>query len=58
MRESAVEPDIICGLLEKIWARPGMYLGEKDLSRLKSLLDGYAIRKMEMNPEYAQNNAF
>ena len=40
-----MEPDIVCALLEKIRARPGM-------------LYGYAIREMEINPKYAQNNAF
>lgn len=53
-----MEPDIVCALLEKIRARPGMYLAEKDLTRLEFLLYGYAIREMEINPKYAQNNAF
>ncbi len=53
-----MEPDITCALLEKIRARPGMYLGEKDLTRLKCLLDGYCIREMERNPDYVQNNRF
>ena len=44
-----MEPDIICVLLEKIRARPGLFIGEKDLTRLKSLLDGYLLREMELN---------
>ena len=40
-----MEPDIICGLLEKIRARPGMFLPENDLAMLKCLLDGYALRE-------------
>lgn len=50
-----MEPDIICVLLEKIRARPGLFIGEKDLTRLKSLLDGYLLREMELNPEYGRN---
>ena len=34
-----MEPDIACELLEKIRERPGIYLGEKDLTRLRNLLE-------------------
>ena len=47
-----MEPDIACELLEKIREQPGIYLGDKDLSRLRHLLDGYLLREMEINPEY------
>lgn len=53
-----MEPDIACGLLEKIRARPGMYLMEKDLTRLEFLLEGYCLREAELNPEYFRHNAF
>lgn len=53
-----MEADITWALLEKIRARPAMYLGEKDLTLLKSLLDGYCIREMEYHPDYAQSNEF
>ena len=53
-----MEPDIICALLKKIRARPAMYLGEKDLTRLKCLLDGYCLREMEREPGYVHNNDF
>lgn len=58
MRRDAVEADITWALLEKIRARPAMYLGEKDLPRLKSLLDGYCLREMEREPDCVQNNGF
>ena len=47
-----MEADITCELLEKIRERPGIYLGEKDLFRLRHLLDGYLLREKEINPEY------
>ena len=53
-----MEPDIICGLLEKVRARPVMYLLEKDLTRLEFLLNGYLLREMELSPEYVHDNAF
>lgn len=53
-----MEPDITCGLLEKIRARPAMWLGEKDLTRLELLLRGYQLREMEREPGYVQNNSF
>ena len=58
MRWDTVEADITWALLEKIRARPAMYLGEKDLPRLKSLLDGYCLREMEREPDCVQNNGF
>ena len=53
-----MEPDITCGLLKKIRARPTMYLIEKDLTRLEFLLDGYCLRDMELSPEYVHGNEF
>ena len=53
-----MEPGIICGLLEKIRARPGLFLPEKDLAMLKCLLDGYALRETELNPEYGRSDGF
>ena len=48
-----MEPDITWELLEKIRERPGIYLGEKDLTRLRHLLDGYLLREKEINPDYS-----
>lgn len=53
-----MELDITCALLEKIRVRPAMYLGEKDLTRLEFLLDGYCLREMEREPGYVHNNGF
>ena len=53
-----MEPDITCELLEKVRERPNIYLGEKDLSRLRFLLIGYSLREREINPECRRHDGF
>ena len=45
-----MEPDIVCALLEKIRARPGMYLAEKDLTRLEFCCTAMQYGKWKSTP--------
>lgn len=44
--------DAIYRILKEIKKRPGMYLGEKSITRLRNFLDGYLISKHDMDKNY------
>lgn len=47
--------DTTMELLNRIKKRPGLYLGERSLIRLKAFTDGYVTRLCDENPQYQCN---
>jgi hypothetical protein len=54
-----VKSEYLYNLLQRIKQRPGMYLGRCSITRLRSLLDGYGMARMELGlPRTDQESKF
>ncbi|MFB2894122.1 hypothetical protein ACE1CI_14525 [Aerosakkonemataceae cyanobacterium BLCC-F50] len=54
-----VKTEYLYDLLERIKQRPGMYLGKSSITRLRMLLDGYGMARMELGlPRTEQEGEF
>ncbi|XWK90485.1 MAG: hypothetical protein U7127_10665 [Phormidium sp.] len=54
-----VKTEYLYDLLERIKQRPGMYLGKSSITRLRMLLDGYGMARMELGlPRTEQEQEF
>lgn len=54
-----VKTEYLYDLLERIKQRPGMYLGKCSITRLRMLLDGYGMARMELGlPKTEQEQEF
>ncbi|MBE9226237.1 hypothetical protein IQ264_12460 [Phormidium sp. LEGE 05292] len=55
----SVKTEYLYELLERIKQRPGMYLGKCSITRLRMLLDGYGMARMELGlPRTNQEQEF
>jgi hypothetical protein len=55
----SVKTEYLYDLLERIKQRPGMYLGKSSITRLRMLLDGYGMARMELGlPRTEQEQEF
>ncbi|MGA9382477.1 MAG: hypothetical protein WBV73_27265 [Phormidium sp.] len=55
----SVKTEYLYHLLERIKQRPGMYLGKCSITRLRMLLDGYGMARMELGlPRTEQEREF
>ncbi|MFB2833878.1 hypothetical protein [Floridanema evergladense] len=55
----SVKTEYLYNLLERIKQRPGMYLGKSSITRLRMLLDGYGMARMELGlPRTEQEQEF
>jgi len=54
-----VKSEYFFNLLQRIKERPGMYLGKRSITRLRMLLDGYGMARMELGlPRTEQESKF